>query len=353
MSAAKEEQLYVKQLRHLQDKIRRYEESIEQKKKNFTTNKAKCIPVEQDTKAIREYLEFDLARKPQHLAELLELYKQQIEKSRRELEEIDEKNNQKLQKLYDLKELTTELSKNESKHAEVLNDLQIQVQSHKDRLAKNQKNHKAKIAELQDENLDAEMVARYSKFLKDTDEDLKHNIRDNFISTVKDEREYHQTGRNHLVLLRDIAQPLREERDDLVRQLIQDQENMMEAEQELYKITAANKIQHQKTQKLQDTGNNRMTEVKDLEFSVEDRKRNMKCTQDLLLQKMATITATCQKQKEIDLLKAVIELEHSRATELSEGSQYYFHIIEEPKMDLWKLRRLLAILESYTPQQTF
>ncbi|KAK7934003.1 hypothetical protein WMY93_004899 [Mugilogobius chulae] len=272
MAASKEEQIYLKQVRYLQDEIERRKKSIAQKEKNVKLNRAKCAALEQDTKAIVEYLAFDLDKNQKRLKELQELSARQKEQSRLELEEIKEKNNQRLQEFRDeLERKTTHMSDIEKKNAETLDDLEKQIQLRKDQLIEVQKQHEVKVKEIKEQTLDPEKVERD---IKEAVDKVENSYKNKYYLLVLDERKHHKMWRDKLQFLSEHIVLLREERDTLSQRLRQHQENKNVNTEE--QIVAENELLKQKVQKLRDRRKEMEREVREFKFYIEEQESKTK-----------------------------------------------------------------------------
>ena len=100
----------------------RCKESIEQKKKSINLYKAKCSAVEQDTKDILEYLEYDVVKKLERLEEVQKLYETEKETITQEPETKDLKHAERLKLL---QEELQELKSSQTRRGTTLTEREV------------------------------------------------------------------------------------------------------------------------------------------------------------------------------------------------------------------------------------
>lgn len=355
VSLSKEETLFQKQIRHLQEENKRCELACEEHEKNIKIQTAKCASVEKEVKDSTEYLEFELAIKDKRLAEVRKMLELQKATLKHEQEEMNLKINKDLTQLQDqLDELTSHLPKLETKHVEIKEKLLQEIQSRKDQLVLDQKTYDATVKELTEQQLDQVLVERV---YREREEAVEKAIKDEFLDLVTNQRVQHKTCQQNLAFLIDNTPKVREQRDTVEIQKEEDDKVTLDMEQDCG-ISIDNIVLKKEDQKKREMRKRLETQVKDLSFSVEDQERDMTKTKKYLRRafgsNLASVNKTHQVQNmEIGHLKLFIDKEISRNTELKMGKKeaeiIFKNIIKEPKMDPQKLRRLHAILESFAP----
>uniref|UniRef100_A0AAV2MSL4 Uncharacterized protein n=1 Tax=Knipowitschia caucasica TaxID=637954 RepID=A0AAV2MSL4_KNICA len=277
-------------------------------------------------------MEFELTQTQKLLVELRERYQEQAQEEQQEEARDREKNEQELKK-YDitLEKLETELSDMNVKHADIMDELQRQILWCKDQLVQKQTTHEAEM-KLEVEDPEIEVRA-----LKQTELDTEHYFRKAFCSSMKNLRENHQTWRDRLLAVKGLFPRVKSLKEERIQQLLLVQQRLMQTNQDLIQAQAETDLYRRKNKLLSKMQRNLQKEVHNLTAPV----------------KLDSCSIKSPKMVDTDGPKTRLEAERSRSTELTmllkEAHIIFDYIIQEPKIDVQKLRRLQSILESVFP----